>query len=268
MRHRLTTSFATLASCALMPAFAAAAGDDDRPDAVPYRPTVSTPAALSAPGWLEGEFGGLYLRHRHADDGPERRSSLPYTIKFAFTEDWGIRVGGEAIVHAAVVDGSHETGFGDTAIVAKRRFEIDKASAFGLEAGVTIPTAKPALASGSGKPDWSINGIYSADLPGGWHADVNLLDTRSGSRQGDQSRWQTLGAIAMSRPLDDRWTAAAEISGTHQHDANGTAQVLGALSCAIRRDIVIDFGTAHGLNRATPTWQAFAGVTVLLGKVY
>lgn len=258
----LPTAFAALLCSAVCPALA-----DDRPDAVPYRPTVSTPAALTAPGWLEGEFGGLYLRDRHADDGPQRRSSVPYTLKFAFTEDWGVRIGGEALVHAALPDGMHETGIGDTAIVAKGRFAIDKASAFGLEAGVTVPTAKPALASGSGKPDWSVNGIYSADL-GGWHADANLLNTRFGSQQTDQSRWQTLVAVALSHPVGDRWTVAGELSGTRQHGANGTAQVLGAVSCAIRRDIVVDFGAAHGLNRATPTWQAFTGVTVVLGKVY
>src|SRR5437016_3240382 len=29
----------------------------DEPAATPYRPSVSTPAALSEPGWLEGELG-------------------------------------------------------------------------------------------------------------------------------------------------------------------------------------------------------------------
>ncbi|HEY2463086.1 MAG TPA: hypothetical protein VGI32_03430, partial [Steroidobacteraceae bacterium] len=64
------------------------------PVVTPYRPSVSTPAALSAPGWLETEAGVL-----SSDGGePARRESLPYTFKYAFSPDWGIRLQGEALV--------------------------------------------------------------------------------------------------------------------------------------------------------------------------
>ena len=72
-----------------------AADDANDPAVVPYRPSVSTPAQLSAPGWLELEAGGLRAA------GPERgtsRTTLPWTLKLAFTPDWGIRVGGDAWV--------------------------------------------------------------------------------------------------------------------------------------------------------------------------
>lgn len=243
-----------------------AAEDDGKPDAVPYRPTVSTPATLTAPGWLESEFGGLYLQHRHVEEGGDRRTSLPYTLKYAFTDDWGVRIGGEALAHVNHGDGSRDTGFGDTSLVAKRRFAVNPSSAFGLEVGATFPTARPALQTGSGKTDWSLNGIYSADI-GAWHGDVNLLNTRLGTRIDGQSRLQTLGAFAISRPISERWTLAGELSGVRQHGAPGTSQFLSAASFALRRDIVFDVGAAHGLNRASPTWQAFTGVTMVLGRI-
>ena len=258
-------SIGLFAAVSLAARLAQAADAETRPDAVPYRPTVSTPAALSAPLWLEAEFGGLYLRNR-PDDDPVRRSSVPYSLKLAFTEDWGVRINGEAVARATATDGTHETGFGDTALIVKRRFAIDASSAFGLEAGAAFPTARHGLSTGSGKTDASVNGIYSADL-GAWHTDLNLLNMRFGARQEGQSRLQTLGAASLSHPLDDRWTAAAELSGTRQRGASGTAQVLGALGWAVRRDVVLDIGVAHGLNRATPTWQAFMGATVVVGKL-
>ena len=182
MRVAAASAFALVAA-----ASSAVADDGERPDAVPYRPTISTPAALSAPGWLEGEIGGLLIRNHHVDDGIERRASVPYTLKYAFTDDWGVRVGGETFAHARLADSTTDSGFGDTALVLKRRFAIDQAAAFGLELGAAFATAKPALRVGSGKTDWSLDGIYSTDL-GRWHADVNLVNTRLGRKSDGQSR--------------------------------------------------------------------------------
>src|SRR6201999_4501480 len=88
-----TLLIALLACCA-----SAHADDAGRPPVVPYRPSVSTPAQLSAPGYLELEAGGL--RATGPDHGTSR-FTLPYTLKLAFTPDWGIRVGGDAWVRQA-----------------------------------------------------------------------------------------------------------------------------------------------------------------------
>src|SRR5262252_7277339 len=74
---------------------AARADDPNDPQVVPYRPTVSTPAQLSAPGWLELEAGGLVANGPAASAS---RATLPYTLKLAFTPDWGVRIGGDAWV--------------------------------------------------------------------------------------------------------------------------------------------------------------------------
>ena len=74
------------------PAAHAADPGDDGPGAVPYRPSVSAPAALSAPSWLEVEAG---VAHGHRAEGAHRQS-VPYTFKLAFSPDWGVRIGREA----------------------------------------------------------------------------------------------------------------------------------------------------------------------------
>jgi hypothetical protein len=268
---RLSPQIAHLAAGLLLFGSTLVRADDERPDAVPNRPTVSTTADLSAPGWLEGELGGLYQRDRHPDADPIRRASLPYSLKLAFSREWGVRVDGEAVVRPTGDDGTRVTGFGDTTFVVKRRFEIDDQSAAGLEMSTTAPTSKKTMGAhignGSGKPDYTINTIYSADR-GDWHGDLNLAATRIGARGTDEGRWQSLGALDISRKLGSRWGAVVEVSGTHRRGVPGTAQVLGAVTCAIERSVVVDVGIAHALNRATPTWQAFFGVTAVLGRVF
>ncbi len=204
-----------------------------------------------------------------------RRASLPYSLKLAFTENWGVRIDGEALVRQTANDGMRATGFGDTSFIVKRRFAIDALtafsqefkSAFGLEAGLTVPTAPHRLGTGSGKPDYAVNAIYSADF-GDWHTDLNVLNARLGAVDAGEGRLQTLGAIALSRRLDDRWGVVGEISGTHQRGASATAQALGAFTFAIERSAVLDFGVAHSLNRTPPTWQTFVGITAVLGRVW
>src|SRR4051794_2714731 len=91
-----------------------AASSDDSPSVVPYRPSVSTPASLPAPGWLEVE-GGVQREH---DGAGARRDSLPLTLKLAFTPDWGVIVAGDAWVRQRD-DGATASGIGDVAVVLK-----------------------------------------------------------------------------------------------------------------------------------------------------
>jgi len=238
------------------------APDDGGPAVVPYRPSVSTPAELSAPGYLELEAGGL--RTTGPGDGSSR-VTLPYTLKLAFTPDWGIRVGGDAWVRQAEPGDSH-SGSGDTSVVLKRRFAVSDATAWGLELGEKFATAGSTL--GSGHADTTVNGIFSSDFAPAWHTDLNLNETRLGVASGEPRAWQTGWAAAVSRTLTDTWGAVGEFSGTHQVGTPSTAQFLVAASWNASPAAVFDFGTAVGLNDATPHFQVFAGVTVRLAKLF
>lgn len=102
----------------------------NKPDATPYRPGVATPAALSAPGWLEVEMGS----ERTKIGRGQRSDALPYSLKLAFTPDWGIRIEGDAWLRSREA-GEVTSGGGDTSLILKRRFEIDDRSASDLEEG-------------------------------------------------------------------------------------------------------------------------------------
>jgi hypothetical protein len=248
-------------ACAAL-AINTAAGADEAPTVTPYRPSVSSPAALSAPGWLEIEAG---VQRSRADD-PARRESLPYTLKLAFTPDWGIRIGGDAVVRQVGADGSGLRGIGDTTAVLKRRFAVSDASAFGLELGVKLPTARAGL--GSGHADVGVNGIYSSDFAEGWHTDINLVATHIGGVDVDVSRWQKSWAAALSRDLTERWGVVGEFSGTLQTGNGNTAQALVAASYALARAATVDIGVSRGLSTVSGGWSVFSGITFLAARLF
>jgi hypothetical protein len=234
---------------------------EELPSVTPYRPSVATPAALSAPGWLEIEAGLQF--ERGADDA--HRDSLPYTLKLAFTPDWGVRLGGEAWVRQADDNSPQVVGFGDTSIVLKRRFAVNDASAFGLEAGVTLPTGHRGISSG--KSDYSLNSIYSADI-GSYHTDLNLEATRVGAVDPGVSRAQTLWAASLSKALSDRWGLTGEFSGTNQHGVEATSQFLFAASYGVSKRLVLDAGLARSIRPGAPDRSVFMGLTALGPRLF
>ena len=228
----------------------------------PYRPSVSTPAALSAPGWLEIETG---IQSGRVDDLVRRRS-LPYTLKLAFSADWGIRVGGDLRVSQSVGGNPDLSGPGDTSLVLKRRFGVDDDSAFGLELGVKLPTARTGL--GTGHTDVGVAGIYSLDFASNWHADVNYAITRIGGTGSGVGKLQSAWAAGLSLNLNDKWGLGTEISGTRQRGNERTQLALAAASYAVTRGLTWDLGISKGLNSASGGWSAFTGVTFLAVRLF
>jgi hypothetical protein len=178
-----------------------------------------------------------------------------------------VRVGSDAWVHSRG-GGSSASGIGDTSIVVKRRFAINDDSAWGLEGGATLPTAGHGLGTGSGKPDWGLTAIHSADFATVWHSDLNLAVTRVGGLAPGTARAQWLVAAALSRALDEHWSVVAELSGTRQGGAQSTRQLLLATSYNVSRRLVLDAGAARSLRSGAPVWSAFTGFTWLAGRVF
>lgn len=242
--------------------FAVAALADEAPAVTPYRPSVSTPATLSAPGWLEVEAG---VQSSRADE-PRRRDTLPYLLKLAFTPDWGIRIGGDAYVRELAADGNSVRGGGDTSIVLKRRFAVDDASAFGAELSAKLPTARREL--GSGHTDVGVNGIYSADFAQHWHVDLNAFATHLGGAEAGTSAWQKGLAASLSRTLSHQWSAIGELSGTQRSGTARTSQALVAASYSPSHTVTFDVGVSKGLSTASGGWSVFTGVTFLAARLF
>jgi hypothetical protein len=234
---------------------------DDELSVTPYRPSISTPANLSAPGYLELEVGALAVRSANT----ERRNSLPYGLKLAFNPDWGMRVTGEGVVAQTDASGHSVKGFGDTSIVLKHRFAADDLSAVGLELGATAPTGREGISAGSAA--YAVNGIYSADI-GSWHTDLNLLATRVGKVDPGVSATQTLWAASLSRAANDRLGLTGEFSGTHQRGLARTSQFLFAASYSLSKVLVLDAGFSRSLHAGASDSSFFLGLTALGPRLF
>lgn len=226
----------------------------------PYRPSVSSPAQLPLAGQLEFEVGGLASK----SDG-DRRNSLPYTFKLAFNQQWGVLISGEALVTARGGGGQRERGVGDTMLVLKRAFPLDDSTAFGLELGTKLPTAKDAI--GSGKRDYVVNAIFSKDI-GVFHLDANLNATRLGAFAPGSGRVQSGMSASVSTPLSEQWGLTAEVSDTHQRGQAHATQLLLAAAYSPNKRLTFDFGLAKGVNGAAQDWSLFSGVVLPLGKFW
>ncbi len=238
----------------------ARADSGEEPAVTPYRPTLSNPADLPVPGWIEGEFGGQHV----AGDGGSRNDSTPWLLKYAFDENHGVLIGGNAFLHDAPVGMPSLSGFGDISLEWKQRFPLSDKAALGIEAGAILPTAADDL--GIGKPAWTVNAIYSSDL-GALHLDVNAGGTRYTTKSNGVARWQSAWAAAGSWSLSDILGAALELSGNHQRGVASASQVLGAINYNRSTHLVLDAGLAYGLTRAAHDISLFAGATVYLGRL-
>jgi hypothetical protein len=227
----------------------------------PYRPTVSNPASLPAPGWIELEMGAMT---RDGKDGT-RQNTLPYLAKFAFTPDFGVLLGGDAFV-SQTGDAARVSGTGDTTLLLKHRMPLDEqtAAAIGWEYGVKAPTAAHGV--GSGSSDVVLNGIFSRGLAG--HAlDTNLNVTRLGGVPAGESPYQYGFSATVFRPLDDRLGVMAELSGSMRRGTSPQNQWLIAASYMMGPRLVFDAGLSGGGSSASHRVALFAGASMLLGRL-
>lgn len=183
--------------------------------ATPYRPTVSNPAQLPVPDWLEIEAG---LQHSREPDGHQQ--SLPYLLKLAFTDRFGILLGGDAYLSSPDDSGARQNGVGDTSLTLKGALPISKSTMLGLELGSTLASSPAGI--GNNQPDYTANGILSTDLAS-YHLDLNANATRLGDPAG-AGRVQGGWAASLSRGFGEALNGAAEFSGTVQHHAAPTTR--------------------------------------------
>lgn len=256
LRHAAVSG---LILAALMRVGPACAADDDYAPITPYRPSVSNPAQLPAPGQLELELGGLRTRA----DGL-RRESLPYLLKLAFNAQWGVLLGGEAHVWLRDPNGRSQ-GLGDTNVVLKRAWVVDASSAFGMEFGVKVATANDRI--GSGHADYTVNTIYSRDL-GPVHMDANLNATRLGTVDPGSARTQLGASASFSTALQGPWALTGEFAGTRRSGADSGFQVLTALTYSPSKFLTFDFGLTRALRPLPTATSLFTGVVFPLARLW
>ena len=129
------------------------------------------------------------------------------------------------------------------------------------------PPLMAALCIGSGKSDYSLNAIYSADL-GRLHTDLNVVATRIGAVDPGARRTQMLWAASLSASLSERWGVVGELSGTRQRGVGSTSQLLVAASCNVSKRVSLDAGFARSLRSGVSDRTFFTGVTVLGPRLF
>jgi hypothetical protein len=229
--------------------------------ATPYRPTISNPAELSAPGWLEVEWG----MGRSKGGTNSWQDNQPYTLKYAFSEDFGILLGGDLRIRQIDASDQESTGQGDNLVLLKNHFAAGTGQAFGVEWGAKLATATVGM--GSGENDYIVNGIYSVDVEQ-TRIDANLGASWLGLNEEGLGREQYNWALAVSQEVVTDWTLASELSGSARQGAKNGSQFMLAASYAASNRLVLDFGAATGLSGNMPDWTVFAGVTWLAGNLH
>jgi len=262
IRHPIKIAIQAIVQVCFIFALTHAFAAESEPAAKPYRPTLSNPADLSVPGWLELEFGTQRIK-----GGEDKwRDSYPVLAKLAFSENWGVLLGSELAVQRTDISDQVFKGNGDTLFVIKHRIPTaTDGSAFGIELGYKSPTANDTI--GSGQPDQILNGIYSTEIAG-HDIDLNIGVTHVGGVADGIDANLYSWAVAAGRNLNEQWGVFGELSGTGQQGNSATSQFMAGCTYNLSKRVVLDAGASAGLTPASQEWTLFAGVTALLGKVW
>lgn len=218
----------------------------------PERPTVATHAYAVAPGFIEVEQGVS----ARGTNGLRQATSWDVNVKIGVTAHLQLGLFGPLLLRTGT---GH--GIGDWGAALKVRTALSGRVAVAMVPAATFPTGLASAGLGAGRVLGQLVGVVSADGPAAVHVDLNagVLGVGAG-------RLQWLTTASFGRAFG-RWGTAAELfrigaggAGTRQ------AGLLGALTFAPARWIVIDGGGIAGLGAASPV-AVFLGLTTNLGHL-
>ena len=231
----------------------------DSPAANPGRPTVSTPATLTPPGYLQFETGILSA---WKSPGLLSQTSLNEVAKFAVTRRVELLAEFEPVARTNAISGTGNDP-GGISLGAQ-------AVLFPGEGGKPTIAASYFHSVYSGTaPDLDIGSstnsallLASADVKK-FHYDANVFFNEVVS---DPVRRAQFGqSLSISHALTARFGISGEIWHFTQPFLRGNAVGnLWAINYNANRDVVIDVGFDHGLTSTSTHWEAFGGLTYLL----
>jgi hypothetical protein len=262
----LRCSLAAILSCAsLNGAAAQAQGDkktDTSPPAVnPGRPTITDPASLTAPGWLETESGGMKNLDR------DRSFSTPFVLKLtSLNNRLQYRLGFDGLIFP----GQGANGFGDTTAALQYLFAPQSKTGYDLAGRIAlkIPTAPDFL--GTRKIDYNIQFLASRDFSPSLHGDFNL-GLANLSRQGAPGTDnQFVATASFTLPIKGgRWQYTNEI--VYASPIQGQKSELTTMhgfTYAVHRYDVYDVAIQWQLHGDGANVQLLFGKTFFLGRLF
>ena len=230
------------------------------PDALAYRPFVSTDAAVADRGEVEIEFG--YAGFRRTDG--HTAIVAPTVIA-----NIGLGRGLEAVAEFKLLNDlsraeeRDHTRFEDTAISLKwvaqegALQERGSAPSLAVELGALLPTLR-----GQDRPGGELVGVASGRTLG-WTYHVNGGGVVEPGRGEPGVVW----GFIVERPLLDRVRAVAEVNGESVRGSEADNSALfGAVwdvtAPSPLHGLSFDVGVRHGISRAADQWGGTAGFTV------
>jgi len=234
---------------------------EDTPEANPARPTVSTPATLTPPGYLQFETGAL-----GAQISPE------FTTRFGVNQVTKLTVTNRLEFFAQTEPFVHSRDLSDKEIHAGEVFGgVQAVLLSGNEHRPTISVSYIRRLYESPAPELDIGTfrqsallLVSWDL-WGFHADANgIFSEQSAIPLGRARRGQYGQTLSVSHPLK-KFTISGELWHFTQPLLRGNAVGnLWAVSYPVRKNLVLDAGFNRGITSTSTQWEGFAGFTYLL----
>jgi hypothetical protein len=236
---------------------------DDSPPAVnPGRPTITDPASLTAPGWLESEVGGM----KNFDH--DRSFSTPFLLKLTSKNNrLQYRLATDGLIFPGAGGGN---GFGDTYAGLNYLFARQKDTGFDISGRVTvkIPTAPAFL--GTRKVDFNALFLASRDFTPSLHADFNAglsTLTRQGAPGTDN---QFLATASFTIPIKGgRWQYTNEV--VYSSPIQGQRALLTTMhgfTYAVHRYDVYDIALQWKLHGDGSNLQLLFGKTFFFGRLF
>lgn len=237
-----------------------AAAAEDGPVANPGRPTVSTPATLTPPGYLQFESGLLAAWH-----SPEfgSQASINEVIKFAVSSRVQFLAASEPFVHSNTqpTNGDGGVSLGVQTVLWPGegvRPTLSWSYFHEVQNGGT-----PDLDMGSATNSLILLG--SADVKG-FHYDTNYLFNEVDSDEGVR-RAQFGQTLSVSHGVGKRFGISGELWDFTQPFMRSYAfGNLWAFNYNARKNLVFDAAFDRGLTSTSTHWEILAGFTYLLPR--
>lgn len=245
----------------------AKADQNTLPSINPYRPSVTDPASLTAPGYLEMEIGG---QDAHGGQAAHRQFLVPVVLKLTDkSERLEYHIFANAYGTQKAEDGTSVSGIGDVVPGVQYLLVKQTPHTYDLAARLEykIPTAKAGL--GTGKTDYDLLMLASKDYSPSVHGDYNLAVYQLGKASGQGFATQYLASAAFAFKLTDKLNLQDELYGYSGSSESGTiVSTLHALGYQPSRTLAYDVGIDIGLTHAAPKYTILFGSTFFLGKLF
>ena len=236
---------------------------DKNPPAVNAgRPTVTDPASLTAPGWLESEFGFAKGLDR------DRNFSTPFLMKLTSkNERFQYRLSFDGYLKP----GEGKDGFGDTYLGFQYLFAKQEKSRFDISGRLTFkfPTA-PASIGGTKKVDFNLLLLASRDFSPKVHGDFNLGVSSLSRSDAPGTDTQVQATASFTFPLKGgRWQYTNElVYNSPISGGRASLTTMHGFTYAVHRYDVYDVAVQWGLQGDGANFQVLFGKTFFLGKLF